>query len=98
MKAKQTPGGRDRAREGERELTCSWQSRGPAVRTGRFCAKSILGHVTRAELLSHSAEPSKSTSYTSDCHSQTHLEAGVRTGGNLAVKTRCCLNVPWVAV
>lgn len=32
----------------------------PAVRRGRFRAKWILGHVTGAKLLSHSAEPSKS--------------------------------------
>lgn len=47
-------------REGKDELRCHEQSSGLAVRRGKFCAKWTLGHVTGAELLSHSAEPSKS--------------------------------------
>lgn len=60
MKVKQGPGVRVWVSESKDELCCSKQSSGPAVRRGRFCAKWILGHVTGAELLSHSAEPSKS--------------------------------------
>lgn len=57
---KQSPRVRVGVSEGEDKLCCSRQSSGPAVRRGRFCAKWILGQITGAKLLSHSAEPSKS--------------------------------------